>query len=64
MRNEKFAKRLGATRNAYQTATAREPLFLTEKICNFQKNFKKPDFFRKKCVYIGEGAKTPRKRNA
>ena len=40
-----------------------EPLFLTEKIENFKKIFKKSEFFRKKCVYIGEGAKTPRKRN-
>ena len=40
-----------------------EPLFLTEKIENFKKIFKKSEFFRKKCVYIGEGAKNPRKRN-
>ena len=64
MRNEKFAKRLGATRNAYQTATARA-IVPDRKNCNFQKNFfKKSELFAKKSVYIGEGAKTPRKRNA
>jgi hypothetical protein len=33
-----------------------EPLFLTEKFEIFKKISKKSDFFRKKCVYIGEGA--------
>ena len=62
MRNEKFAKRLGATRHAYQTATARA-IVPDRKIVIFKKIFKKSELFAKKSVYIGEGAKNPRKRN-
>ena len=47
VRNEKFAKRLGATRHAYQTATARA-IVPDRKNCNFQKNFKKSELFAKK----------------
>jgi hypothetical protein len=47
MRNEKFAKRLGATRHAYQTATARA--FVPDrKIVIFKKNFQKVGTFSQK----------------
>jgi hypothetical protein len=52
MRNEKFAKRLGATRHAYQTATARafvpdrKNLKLSKKIIK-----KVGDFCEKKRLY-------------
>ena len=61
MRNEKFAKRLGATRLRIKQQQ-QEPLLLTEKLKFSKKFLKKSDLFAKKCVYIGEGAKKPRKR--
>jgi hypothetical protein len=62
MRNEKFAKRLGATRHAYQTATARAFVPDRKNLKFSKKISKKSELFAKKCVYIGEGAKKPRKR--
>ncbi|MBQ2256222.1 MAG: hypothetical protein II330_05120 [Clostridia bacterium] len=57
MRNEKFAKGLCATRHAYQTATARAFVSDRKNLKFSKKILKKSEFFRKKYVYIGEGAK-------